>query len=227
MKKKWWTSRAFRYALAGSIAIHLAFAALVRPQVVRARVEPGPTRLIIVNEPLKPTPTPRPVHVRHVVPQRARQSIQPRIHPPHFPPSHSGPPVVVAPSAGPTSVRQTGTVGGNGTLPSAVPSSLPATPSPTPKPSCSSPDVLARAVDTVSPDVPEDAAQGFTGDVQVKVDLNAQGSVIGASIYRSSGFFAYDRAAIQAATSSRYAPEERDCRAVPGSYLFNVEYTSN
>ncbi len=45
-----------------------------------------------------------------------------------------------------------------------------------------------------------------------------------ASIYESTGYLQLDRAAIAAARASRYAPEERDCKTVSGSYLFVVDF---
>jgi protein TonB len=101
----------------------------------------------------------------------------------------------------------------------------PSSPAPTPKPACSAPDVPAKAVDPVTPDEPEPARdQGFTGTAKIRVDLDQTGRVVGASVYSSTGSSQLDQAALQAARESRYSPEETDCKDVPGSYLFTVQF---
>ncbi len=107
----------------------------------------------------------------------------------------------------------------------AAPTAAPFVATPTPKPACSAPDIQAKTIDAQTPDKPDDAqAQGLVGTVKVKVDLDASGAVLGASIYESSGSMELDRAALAAARRSSYAPEERECKDVPGSYLFTVDF---
>ena len=83
--------------------------------------------------------------------------------------------------------------------PDAAPTGAPveATPSPTPKPACSAPDIPAKTIVAQSPDVSED--NGFTGTAKVRVDLDASGTVVGTTIYESSGNALLDRAALSAA----------------------------
>lgn len=96
---------------------------------------------------------------------------------------------------------------------------------PTPRPACSAPDVPAKTLVTQSPIVPDDASAGaLAGTAKVRVDLDDSGKVVGTSIYESTGSMELDRAAISAARNSRYAPEQRDCKNVAGSYLFTVDF---
>lgn len=100
---------------------------------------------------------------------------------------------------------------------------LPAGP---PSPACSDPNVDAKTIVAISPDAPA-SAYGAATDVtaMIKVDLDASGRILGVSVYRSAGSLELDQAAMQAARQSTYAPEMRDCQAVPGSYLFKVEFS--
>lgn len=73
--------------------------------------------------------------------------------------------------------------------------------------------------------VPDDSlSNGFTGAAEIKVDLDATGAVVHTGIYESTGSMELDRAALQAAAQSRYEPGQHDCKKVPGSYLFTVEF---
>ena len=109
--------------------------------------------------------------------------------------------------------------------PDVVPSGAPIVATPTPKPACSAPDVPAKALVAQPPEISDDAgANGFTGTAKVKIDLDASGNVVAARIYESTGSMELDRAAVAAARSSQYAPEQRDCKNVSGSYLFTVDF---
>jgi protein TonB len=101
--------------------------------------------------------------------------------------------------------------------------SLPPAPAPTPKPACSAPDIPAKALDAVTPEAPPDTP---VSDVTAKVEvtLDATGAVVATKIFSSTGYLQLDNAALRAARESRYAPEERDCKNVPGSYLFTVDF---
>lgn len=130
--------------------------------------------------------------------------------------------VVVAPPVEPTGEPNPIDTSGPDTGPTSGPVAMP---TPTARPACSAPDVQAKAIVTQSPIVPDDARPGgFTGTAKVKVDLDASGNVIHTSIYESTGSMELDRAAIDAAQQSRYAPEERGCKNVSGSYLFTVDF---
>ena len=59
---------------------------------------------------------------------------------------------------------------------------------------------------------------------KVRVDLDAGGNVVAVTVYESSGSMELDRAALNAARASSYAPEERNCQDISGSYLFTVNF---
>jgi protein TonB len=216
--------RIVRIALAGSIAVHLIFASVVHsPRVTAAQPQkPTPGRIIEIHLPKPtPTPTPPPTHPKHVVHQRAPHASRPHVHlihqlakaqpsaPPEMPP---GPESTASPDIGMPGSPE----------PSAAP--IPPTPSPTPKPACSAPDVPAKAVDAISPQTPPDVS-AVSVTAKIRVDLDAAGAVTGASVYESTGYPQLDRAALEAARESRYAPEEKNCRDVSGSYLFTVDFS--
>jgi TonB family protein len=67
-------------------------------------------------------------------------------------------------------------------------------------------------------------SMGATGMSAVRVALNADGSVAGASIYKSSGFDSLDQAALQAALATHYKPEIFRCEPIAGAYIFRAEF---
>lgn|GEM_PF-4832390 len=75
-------------------------------------------------------------------------------------------------------------------------------------------------------DYPESSRQqGQGGRVAVKITLSPTGAIIATSIYKSSGFLALDKSALNATRASSYSPEVEDCQAVGGAYIFAAEYT--
>lgn len=216
--------RVLRIALAGSVAVHLIIAAVVYSRPVTAAPEQRPQHTDIIKIKLPPpTPTPPPPKPALPHPQHHAIAVRPAMHipkliaqaHPHEPPA--GP--VVEPTGIPQPPADTAG-------PDAAPTGAPVevTPSPTPKPACSAPDVPAKTVVTQQPQVPEDQSGGFVGTAKVKVDLDASGAVVGTSIYESTGNMMFDRAALEAARASQYAPEQRDCKNISGSYLFTVDF---
>ena len=216
--------RIIRIALAGSIAVHLIFASVVHSAPVTAAQPQKPTKggIIVIHLPKPtPTPTPPPTHPKHVVHQRAAHASRPHVHlihqiakaqpsaPPQIPP---GPQSTASPG-----IASPGTPGPSATL-------MPPLPSPTPKPACSAPDVPAKALDAVTPETPPDV-NAAAAIAKVRVDLDASGAVVGAAMYESTGYPQLDRAALEAARESRYAPEEKNCHDVSGSYLFTVDFS--
>lgn len=202
-------------ALAISLALHAVLASFVHMHSVNAfqyRATP-----VIVHIYVRPTPPPQPhsVVARHPV-----QSVRPQTRRPHVVPNLHGVVAITPPEATgePIAPGNTGTTGGVIGQPE-----LPAGP---PGPACSDPNVEAKTLVTISPDAPS-SAYGSNSDVtaMIKVDLDASGRVMGVSVYRSTGALELDQAALQAARQSTYAPEMRDCQAVPGSYLFKVEFS--
>ena len=213
--------RVLRIALAGSVAVHLIIAAIVYARPVTAAPEQQPQKTHLYKFLLQP-PTPKPPPRKPVLPhpQRHARAVRPAIHNPvHIAVTKpDGPPMgpPVEPTGNPVPVDTSG--------PGIAPTDAPIAPTPTPKPACSAPDVPAKTLVTQSPIVPEDQSDGFAGTAKVKVDLDAAGQVVGTSIYESTGNMQLDRAALSAARESRYAPEERDCKNVAGSYLFTIDF---
>ena len=92
--------------------------------------------------------------------------------------------------------------------------------------SCTVPNHQAKTIIAVPAETPPIAAQDYlTGTADVQVDIDANGSTIGAYIMKSSGVPILDRAALKAARESSFQPEVRDCAAVAGSYIFQVDFT--
>lgn len=78
----------------------------------------------------------------------------------------------------------------------------------------------------VAPDYPDLARQqGAAGATQVRVTLDARGTVAATAIYRSSGNAALDNAALVAARASSYAAAVENFVRVGGSYLFRAEFS--
>ncbi len=216
-------ARIVRIAIAGSIAVHLVIAAAVHAGPVLAQpVEKRTRAIIVVVSTPKPTPTPPPVKPQPPKPRRATHVVRPAVNlirktSKNNPDTHvvQGPPNV-EPSGNPNPQDDFGT-------PGPATTQAPAIATPTPKPACSAPDIPAKTIDAISPQAPPDV-QNTAATAKIKVDLDASGSVVGTSVYASTGSAQLDRAALDAARESRYAPEEKNCRNVGGSYLFTVDF---
>jgi TonB family protein len=100
------------------------------------------------------------------------------------------------------------------------------TPRPVPTPViCARPNVAAsvvRAEPVVAPALAQQ--QGIQGQVQVVVSLDADSRVIGTRI-QSSPSAVLNAAALAAARQSTFQTAIRDCRPVPGDYLYTVDFT--
>ena len=89
---------------------------------------------------------------------------------------------------------------------------------------CEHPNVPARAIHAVPPDIPAMAQQqGITGRVEVLVSLDADSKVVSTKI-RSSPSALLNSSALSAARHSIYQTEIRDCKPVPSEYLFSVQF---
>jgi TonB family protein len=242
------TSRRLRFGIGTAIVLSVLLHLVAAPFVRFAQASPLPeatdqplsidltTPRPIPPTPPPPTPTPRPVitppsalPLPHAVPNVVHPrmaDIPRRMRAPRLTPDASG---ARRASGG------TPSIGGDGTSPGSVPDAAagPASPSPleasqeptaTPKVTCDRPDVAARTVAVVDPDLPEIARErNVTGTVDVRVDLTETGEVRAVSI-ASSPDVSLDEAALDAARRSTYAPEIVDCKAQSGSYLFRVEF---
>jgi len=216
--------RMLRYAIAGSLTVHIIVAHFVQPPSVSAATEPPPARLVVmrIKPPVKkPLPTPQPKPQTHVAVHSVMHAPELQYHT-TTKGAQSQPRVAVAPPGPP---------GGNGPGPD-YPITQPGTPAPAetpepviPTPSCTEPDVAAHVVNAITPDTPELARQeGLNGVTEVRVDLRPDGTVDSVSVYRSSGSTLLDGAALRAAKASTYAAASHDCRNLSGSYIFKAEF---
>jgi TonB family protein len=90
----------------------------------------------------------------------------------------------------------------------------------------SPPDRDARVVNVATPETPTIAQrQGITGEVAVRVDLDAAGDVIATTVTRTANPL-LNAAAIAAARASTYAPAIAGCVAVSSSAEFRVAFSS-
>lgn len=208
-------------ALGISLLFHLVLAPFVRPPVEAVPYTRPP---VIIHIYVRPTPEPRQPqpHPHIVVSQHDFQIVSPRVPRPHVPWSPNGHVAITPPlpTGEPNAPGNTGN-GSGGVISQQV------EPTDAPGPACSAPNVEAKTITAISPDrTASEFDAGTNATAMIKVDLDATGSVIGVSIYASTGSMELDRAAMDAARESTYAPEMRDCQAVPGSYLFKVEFSS-
>jgi TonB family protein len=63
-----------------------------------------------------------------------------------------------------------------------------------------------------------------TGTAIVRIDLTEHGTPQNPTIVKSTGAYILDEAAKKLVLSQRFAPAIRDCVAVSGSYLYEVDY---
>ncbi len=237
-----------------SIALHaivVLFVGAHRPpearvpgdDIIRLAQEPTPTPHPLTVR--TPTPTPRmpapePTRTPHVrrtmIPRKPTTAVHPRpralprrIDAPRTSTDETGQRAGAPTGARPGAQVGSGNMGGGDSLAGAgnnATATFTPTASPTPKPACDRPNVEARTLTVVEPDMPTIAVQeGATGEVGIRVDLSATGSVVGTAIERSSGNAALDAAARDAAQRSTFAPEIDDCMARGGTCLFHVDFS--
>jgi TonB family protein len=90
---------------------------------------------------------------------------------------------------------------------------------------CEAPNVTAATIYAEQPDTPAMATvMHLTGTTLVQVDLDPSGAITGTSVAKSSGTPLLDFAALKAARASTFRAEVRNCTAVAGSYLFEVQF---
>ena len=196
---------------------------------------------VVVPTPPPPTPTPPPP----TPPPKQTPPPVKQTNPPPVPKlklnvpkttSHAGPSTenkYVPPPKGsedavPNGTAATGKPAPVSSAPPATPVPTPVpTPTPTPKPVCANPNADAAIKGTaVEPDYPDVAReQGATGTTQVKVTLDAVGSVTEATVYKSAGNPSLDQAAVKAARATAYVPEIVNCVKTAGSYIFRADFT--
>src|SRR5579872_6432236 len=85
----------------------------------------------------------------------------------------------------------------------------------------------AYTIRAIPPEMPEVSREQFqSGTVELRVTIASNGSVSDVTVGKSSGNRLLDKAAMQAARASEFAPEVRDCELVGGSYLYIVDFPS-
>ena len=90
---------------------------------------------------------------------------------------------------------------------------------------CERPNVAASTLVARLPEASTIAAPlHLTGTAFVQVDLDETGTILDATIAKSSGEYLLDQAALQAARASTFQPELRNCKPVPGAYLYVVDF---
>jgi TonB family protein len=90
---------------------------------------------------------------------------------------------------------------------------------------CANPNRDAAIMKQAYPDMPAFAELANEyGDVVVRIDLAADGTVAQASIAKSSYVTALDSEALRVAQDTRFAPAIASCHAVPSSYLYTVSF---
>jgi protein TonB len=89
---------------------------------------------------------------------------------------------------------------------------------------CANPNADARAETAVADPPAIAGALGISGTSIVRVSLNEKGDLVSSSIFSSSGSSFLDTAALQSARAARFVPETRNCRAIAGTYLYEVEF---
>jgi TonB family protein len=87
---------------------------------------------------------------------------------------------------------------------------------------CAKPNVDAKVIEPVEPQMPHGLKAG--GSVILAVTIAPSGSVTGLSLRKSSGNAQIDRSVAEAALHSTYSPKLVDCKAVTGSYLFRADF---
>jgi len=205
-------------ALAISLALHAVLASFVHMRAVQAQQWAPPSVITHIWVRPKFTPPPKPHLVAFT--QHPFQSVRPQNRRPHVAPNPNGVVAIAPPGATGVPIAP-----GNPGTPGGV-IGQPEIPTGPPAPACSDPNVEAKTIVAVAPDAPSSAYGAATDTTaMIKVDLDAAGRILGVSVYRSTGSLELDQAAMQAARESTYSPETRDCQAVPGSYLFKVEFS--
>jgi TonB family protein len=85
---------------------------------------------------------------------------------------------------------------------------------------CAKPSIPASVRRAVGPLAP--IGSRYHGPVQIQIEIDAAGALVGASVYASSHDRLVDDAALQSALASSYNPQVYRCQTVPGSFRFIV-----
>jgi periplasmic protein TonB len=96
------------------------------------------------------------------------------------------------------------------------------------KATCATPYADATMRSMVTPEYPQAAKEAGFGDatVLIEVSIGPSGSLVGASVYKSSGNMSIDQAALRAARESTYNPKFVNCTPSSGNYIFHADFVS-
>jgi TonB family protein len=83
-------------------------------------------------------------------------------------------------------------------------------------------DHEATVTNAAQPEIPKGTPK-VSADAIARVAIAPTGTVVSVKIVRSSGVPGIDKATVDAAQASQYAPAMSNCKAVAGSYLFRVQ----
>jgi protein TonB len=195
-------------AFALSLLLHLIVAIGLRPpaptpatqsEVVSIQHRPA---TIVLKRP--PTPPPSPPPRRTPAPRTAASA-----------PPRKGP-------------GEGGTQGASAATPAPVVAHVTATPAATPTSGCAQSNTAAAVVSTPAPpEIPLSVrASGTSGTALVNVQLDASGSVTGASVTQSTGNSSLDLVAIGMARDARYSPALHDCKPIASAYVYSVKFVA-
>lgn len=93
-------------------------------------------------------------------------------------------------------------------------------------PACERPYVYSSTTKAVAVVPPAGQPVPFNGEVAIKVDIAADGTMRAERVEATSHQQAYDRAALASAAESRFAPQIYRCIPVSGDYLFYVLFAA-
>jgi periplasmic protein TonB len=202
-----------------SAVLHFVLGGMIRVSWVHEPAEQRPTKVSIdtlVTPPPTPTPTPRPSAEPSVQPLRKPQVAQRQ-------PSIAQKALMLAPVHAPV-VSATGSAPQITALPAQDESqSVQPQTSPTPM---DARDIIisARFIKRVGPIYPDIAIQqAAEGTVIILVTIGPDGTAGDVRVWQSSGIAALDRAALQAAEQSTYAPPE--VNGEPATQTYRIIYT--
>ncbi len=90
---------------------------------------------------------------------------------------------------------------------------------------CSQPFAAARPVTPIRPPFPPEArAVNATGVVELRIDIDDHGGVVGAEVTRSSGFAPLDRVALDTAKHAAYTAASFACRPIATSLILTTGF---
>jgi protein TonB len=197
-------------AFALSLLVHLIVALIMRPptptpqgQAEVVSIERRPATIAVTKMRTPPPPPPKPIPAPHTV----------NSAPPRKPIGNEGP---------------------AGTAHASPPAPTPAPATPTPAPAattaagCPQPNAAAAlAASPAPPDIaPGARAEGTSGVVLIRVQLDPSGQVTSTGVTQSTGNSSLDLVAVAMARDGRYTPALHQCKPIAGVYTLSVKFVA-